>query len=400
MHRIVITALGVALAAWAATGATAAEVKITGQVRWRAETESHPRPLSTAPAGANSFALLRTRVGAEFSNSGSTRAFVQLQDARFLGRPNSGSLIDDESLGIHQAFLEVLDFLAEGLDFQAGRFEMNYGNQRLVGAVGWSNTGRAFDGVRVGLGVAERRVQLFATKLADRTGTRPDQDRNFYGGVARFKELGLEPFLFYDRDNEDATGTTSASISRFTAGTYLSRKQDAIDVNANVAFQFGKLGDTDLSAYLLAGEVGVTPEDSKVRLFGGVDYASGDDPDSDSFNAFNNLYYTGHKFRGVFDQFLASGPTGLLDAYGGVKAQWPPRWTTGATFHVLRAAQSFMVPAGEQSALGNELDVFTKHKVNANTALQLGGAWFMPDEAVFGDPSAPLWGYAMVTVGF
>ena len=43
--------------------------------------------------------------------------------------------------------MRIERFFSNSLNMKLGRMRVNYGEQRLIGAVEWSNIGRSFDGV-------------------------------------------------------------------------------------------------------------------------------------------------------------------------------------------------------------------------------------------------------------
>ena len=117
-------------------------VKINGQVRYR----MHADDKDFGKTGLQLYSELRSRIGITVAPQENLDLFVQLQDSRLIGS-NSGGLNADANVGLHQGYFKYV--IGRGWSAQAGRFEMSYGNQRLVGAVGWHNVGRTWDGVRI-----------------------------------------------------------------------------------------------------------------------------------------------------------------------------------------------------------------------------------------------------------
>ena len=148
-------------------------------------------------------------------------------------------------------------------------------------------------------------------------------------------------------------------------------------------------------------------EESTVRLAALFDYASGDDdPADETFKAFNNLYYTGHKFRGYMDYFLVSNDLGLMDAALRAKVELSDRWAIKADAHVFMSAQEYADSTGTStSAVGNEVDLTAVFE-DGNFGFTFGVSAFMAaDEAyayaanlVGGETST--WSYAMCTANF
>ena len=143
MKKVLLTVLLVVLFAFGAYAET--EVNFDGQVRVRGELDRKSFDPNQEHFQAQTF--MRTRFGVSAVVDGNAEAYVQFQDSRVLGSSGqSGSLGTFENIDLHQAFLKVNRVFVDGLGFKAGRFEVNFGNQRVFGAVGWHNVGRSWEG--------------------------------------------------------------------------------------------------------------------------------------------------------------------------------------------------------------------------------------------------------------
>jgi hypothetical protein len=115
------------------------------ELRLRGEAE-RPALADTVDA----FTLLRARLGLEASLGKGAKVFLQVQDARTFGEEASTVDASADRLDLHQGWLELTRPTgALELVLRAGRQELTLGNERLIGPVGWSNTGRsdALEGV-------------------------------------------------------------------------------------------------------------------------------------------------------------------------------------------------------------------------------------------------------------
>jgi hypothetical protein len=137
---------------------------VTGQVRHRSELD---RRSGIEPPSLH---LLRTRLNLSFRPSEDVTGFVQVQDARLFGGgdPAAGrGTLDGRApaLDLHQAYFAVTHLLGAPLRLKVGRQELAYGNQRLIGSVGWSNVGGVVGGAlgykRVFLGAELNFLQTF-----------------------------------------------------------------------------------------------------------------------------------------------------------------------------------------------------------------------------------------------
>ena len=57
------------------------------------------------------------------------------------------SVQEDGKLDLHQGYFQVDNLGWQGFGIQAGRMEVRFGNERLIGVDDWSNVTRSFDGV-------------------------------------------------------------------------------------------------------------------------------------------------------------------------------------------------------------------------------------------------------------
>ena len=142
---------------------------------------------------------------------------------------------------------------------------------------------------------------------------------------------------------------------------------------------------------------------TKARLALGIDYASGDaDPGEGTFKAFNNLYYTAHKFRGFMDYFLLSNPSGLLDLYLRGKVEPGRGWLLLADIHYFNtAADPANDPIATSRNLGWEIDLTAWTVRIPGATFLTGGSIFLPSTGFGGEDAEPgYWLYTMFLVGF
>lgn len=398
--------------------AWATEVDVNGQVRFRLHGDDKDFNIT----GGQVFSELRSRVGIAVAPQENLKLFVQFQDSRLVGS-NSGGLGADANVGLHQGYFKF--GIGRGWSVQAGRFQMVYGNQRLVGAVGWHNVGRTWDGLRLKKDSDTWYLDWFGTQLNENAFATdyPDKDRQFTGLNFRLKDKNVEVFAYGDFNRTPGEGFVNRQDTRGTAGAYSARTFGGnFDYIFNGAYQLGKqksttVADTlgvrtttekDVAAYMVSLETGYTfEEERKARVAVLFDYASGDgDPGDGDFKAFDNLYYTGHKFRGFMDYFLASNSLGLMDAVLRAKVAATGKWTLKADFHMFRAAQEFSdTTTSPTSTIGNELDLTAEFKDGMFTFVFGVSAFMAADEShiyasnLVGGETAT-WSYVMCTASF
>lgn len=373
--RIAIAVVYWGLLAVAASPLGAQELptfEFDGQFRLRGEWDGR-----TVGAGDDAATLSRIRLGVMGSFATWIRAYAQLQDARAWG--TEGNTLFDASaeyLDMHQVYAELGTEKVAG---RLGRQEVALADERLVGAVGWSNTGRAFDGARL-LGNARGVAwQVFWMNVAERdsllsVGLHPqgnqgiDDDGWLIGGFASGQLGGTtaEVTAVVDREAITKESYTLNLRAHGRAGVFL--------YEAAGAYQFGP----DRSAYFASGRAGVAI--GRATIAAQVDYLSGDDDLTDGqTKAFTTLYATNHTFYGIMDYFLA--PVAQLDQAGLVDGILRGRYNLPNSAWVRLDLHRFAVAKernGER-ALGTELDVIGNWTLHRYAGLQLGGGVFVPE---------------------
>ena len=395
------------------------ELSYSGQVRYRSEVDNRTfNPDYTTQY----YDILRTRFGVEALVDSNTHAFVQLQDSRTLGgrdqfgQLQSGTLNDGEGVDVHQAYLQLDRLWYDGVGFKAGRFEFTMGNERVLGAVGWSNVGRSWEGAQLWYASEEMRTTGFYLKLQEENDPYFDRDFDLLGMLFRFEKPGLELFGLYERnlDTVSATDQNVNALDRLTLGLYWKYTYSNWNFEVNGAYQLGNIVDTiDIQAFMATGEVGYTFDGAGEVYVGlGADYTSGDDnPNDNKFKAYDNLYYTGHKFRGFMDYFVASDTAGLMDLMLHARGKVFPEWKVMFDGHYFRTTQDYieLFDSTMTSKVGMEADLTVATTSIKGVTLQGGASLFLPQEAFVryrqnyptltsNDPT--FWSYFQATVNF
>lgn len=398
------------------TGVSGQEtLQLSGELRLRGEVE-RPAPVDTT----DGFVLSRARLGvlAELGNRASV--FLQLQDARTFGEESSTVDASADRLDLHQAYLQLVRGAGRGeLVLRAGRQEIALGNERLVGPVGWSNTGRSFDGARVMLNgpAAAWQVSALAAVVGERgrrlQGTQPVPDRADHLLLGAYGDTRLlDVYALFDRA---ATYRSWTGIDRGTLGAKVELPAvGGLSAWAEGALQVGNqlldgASSQDISAYLLGGRINYgTAAGVLANVGAGVDYLSGDEtPADDEYGAFNVLYHTGHKWYGYLDLWLdpaaRTGDRGLVDVMGNVTVRLREGWPLALDVHRFSTA---VERSGDGSSdLGWEIDATLPITIAPNQRLQLGYSAYRNGDAMpllgLGDADAWWhWGYVMLTFSF
>ena len=351
---------------------------------------------------SSSFTELRTRVGLKFSPIENLTGFVQLQDSRFYGtEPNTLTGIDN--IDLHQAYFSLNKLFDLPLNLKLGRMELAYGPQRLIGAVGWHNVGRSFDGGVLQLNTEKLDIDLFSAQTNENFELGDTNDFSLigaYGNLKVSKNYKIQPFVIGEM-------LTGSDFSRYTLGFYINGNVGNLAHEVEGAYQLGSINkNVDISAFMLAFNASYSFDTPiKPTLGAGVDYLSGDDGTDDKYNVFNTLYATNHKYYGYMDFFIDI-PThtlglGLMDIH--FKADISPisKLKTSLAFHMFNSNADFTLLDGKTStSFGSEIDLTLLYNYNSAVNFQAGFSLFSPGD-IFkqrrGEDSAT-WGYLMAVV--
>jgi hypothetical protein len=196
---------------------------------------------------------------------------------------------------------------------RAGRQELAYGDQRLVGHVSWLNAARTFDGGKATFRAKAFSVDAFATSVVrilpdgfDKSGA-GNRFAGLYGTAATLvKNATVEPYVLWKRD-VNLRGELGAlgTLQHTTFGVrMIGRLPARLDYNVEVAGQRGTLGVEDVEAWAGHWQLRESlPGAGAIKLTGEYNYASGDEDPADGVRGtFDQLYPTPHDKYGLADQ--------------------------------------------------------------------------------------------------
>jgi len=310
-----------------------------GSARYRYELFNNNN-FGAGPQDDDGFHLTRLLAHADLHLGPMLRGFVQIKSSMVDGREGGPRPIDADEFDVQQAFVDVKLPLPVGRDdvsvtLRGGRQDLLFGAQRLVGPLDWSNTRRTFEG---GRGI----FQLSKADTLDLFWVRPvvvekeepnvgDEKTSFAGvyntlslpallGEAAAVKLETYGFIL-NRSDASFAAEGTADEDRYTIGARLYGAPKPFDFDLEAAYQFGKYGSGDISAWMVASEVGYTLADAALapRLFLGFDIASGDDdPGDGDLGTFNQLFPTQHIYFGYIDVI---GRQNIIDLHPGLELQ-------------------------------------------------------------------------------
>ncbi len=355
-------------------------MKLSLQIRHRFEMNGKDFNSDTS---LNNYNLMRTRLGLAFKPMKNAMAFVQVQDSRFWGEELS-TLGDGsaDNFDLHQAYFKINKLFGANIALKMGRMEVIYGPQRLIGAVGWHNIGRSFDGVILTFFGEKFKLDLFNLKEIERLEFGDEGDKNvigLYGDFKIFKGETFQAFLIWQKlDPTD-------DLSRFTGGIYAKGESSGFRHELELAFQGGKIAGMDVSAFMAALNFGYTFSGSiKPDLAFGFDYLSGDDNGADGkFKVFDTLYATNHKYYGFMDYFLNiplnTFGLGIMDIHATLSIKPTAKSSLALKYHNFQAAKDAVLMNGSTGkSFGSEFDLTFTLKYNKHLSFVAGASYFSP----------------------
>ncbi len=270
------------------------------------------------------------------------RSSYSIKDERYNATAAGQGLTEnDAGVDFHQAFVFVGNHKEFPLSLRIGRQELNYGDQRIVGAFRWNNIARTFDAVKLRWQNAIFGVDLFTGGVVYTRSNhlnRSNPKDRFSGAYFNFNQLGsltrnnvVEAYLLARNVKRSiATDNWSGVPAPFrfpgaqdlyTAGIRLKSKPGAYgpwDYGIEAMYQFGNRTAVfpaatvaaalaaprlDQHAYATVIQAGYTwTGDYQPRLALVYSHGSGDKDSTDgASNTFQNLFPTNHLFYGYMD---------------------------------------------------------------------------------------------------
>ncbi|HEX7941338.1 MAG TPA: alginate export family protein, partial [Gemmatimonadaceae bacterium] len=398
-------------------------ITFIGEVRSRSEWDA-----PGGPAAADLFSILRTRFGARVEPTAGVSVVLQLQDSRVLGtETNSRVASTVDQFDLHQGYLQLAGaWRASDLALRAGRQEIIFGNERLVGAANWTNSGRTFDGVRAlasakGPGGADRWSATAFAAIMEENGRRfggvtagsPTLPDHFVAGAYLTRgapqKTGADVTLLYDGGaqyrsfaNADRATLDARLRAAIPAGLRLELEGAAQSGTQSVVAAGGVQSGQRVRAWLLGARLARSVRRAVLTV--GLDALSGDaTPNDGEYTAFSTMFATNHPYYGLMDVIGDPAATtkerGLRDAFGAVALNVTPAFVPRLELH------RFTLATGNDRALGLESDLVAPIKLPANTSLELGLSFFRNGTAApslsLGDPgTTKRWLYAQLRAGF
>ena len=340
----------------------------------------------------------RFRFNAAVSPTRSMKFVVQVHDARAFDK-TTGSQVAPlrDTWDLRMAYGEF----GSTNTVRIGRQELAFGEQRLLGPLGWANTARTFDGARVSLKRKGVQLDAFAVSVVtiqpdafDKSGS----GNGLYGAYLSttvVPKQTLEPYVLWRQSRGIAAELGGvADLRQATTGVRMAGKlPSAFDYSTETAVQTGSVGPDAVRAWASHWLVGktLTGVAAQPRFFGEYNYASGDGNRTDGTRGtFDQLYPTGHDKYGLADQV---GWRNIHHARAGVEFKPSAKWGVNGGYHSwwLASVTDALYGAGgaaiARSAagtagrhVGQEVDMQAAYNYSPQLQIGAGYAHLMPGE--------------------
>ena len=363
---------------------------LAGELRLRPEG-FRIRPFEGTPSTRDNYLLQRYLFGADVHFGRRVRAFAEMQSGVINGRTTGPRPTDQNSLDLHQGFVEWRSASGPrpGFGTRVGRQELSIGSSRLISASPTLNTKRSFDGVRVTAHWSRWRFEGAAAAL---TGLQPgifddgtQTDIKFWGVAAVTQGPRGAWTLYYlglsNRDIQFAQGR--GRDARHTLGVGWRDTAGIFDFNYDAILQRGDFEGGEVGAWGVSSETGARLVRGAWHLRFGLraNAASGDRDAADpSLQSFNPLF-PGASFAGPLGVF---GATNMIDVTPFVSAapgrrlilglEWPQYWRTSTADGLYNTALRLLLPpgAGRGHHVGSSVGVLSIYQVTPH--VQVSGA--------------------------
>jgi len=366
-------------------------VSIGGEIRVRGEAWDG---FGFSDANDDEFLLQRLHLHADMHASEHWRVFIEGRFNTVTDRDLPGGRRDALDADYGDFWNTFIEYITETnsteLSLRVGRQELQYGKQRLISPLDWANNRRIFDGVVLKIAGQDSpwTFDAFITQpvIEERRSFNDTNDDIVFGGVYFTRAL---PDCGVNMDAYLLAFDSSAGMydnERYTVGGRLFGAVPTIEnltFEIEGAYQFGDMGEEDVSAWMVTAEATYTFADCNMKPWVtlGFDYASGDSDPTDGDNeTFNQLFPLAHAYLGFAD---VTGRQNIMD-YRLTVGFWPiaKKLRFRGDIHLLQLADdmdglysaggAMTRPAGTEDEVGTEIDITALYKINAHADVVVG----------------------------
>lgn len=397
------------------------QLTLSGELRPRTEYRHGYKTLIDTSQSAGVFTSQRTRINFGYIKD-NLKTGITLQDVRIWGNQSQLNMYDVNTSSLHEAWAEYS--FNKKFSLKAGRQEINNDDERLFGAVGWTQQGRSHDAILIkytdstfSAHVGAAYNQTGENNIATSYSISNNYKELYYIWLnKKFKNLSIS----LTEINNGIQSPASIYSTRFsyTAGTHIEYKKDALFASVRYYHQGGiDAAKRDIEANMFGIDFSYTVK-KKTTFSLGAEILSGQSQTDttksyrDVTHQFNPLYGTAHKFNGYMDYFYAGNGhsnAGLNDFYFKTKYK-SEKWWLSLDIHQFLACADVLdiakyLQTGEnnkmESSLGTEFDLTFAYTFSSDFTAQVGYSHLLATKtmaAIKGgaDDETQNWAYLML----
>ncbi len=402
MHKVMLAALLYLLS----SSAIAAEWHVSGDLRER--YQSFDNLNFNNSANNNSWEInsrLYIKAKGEWDNGFSV--FLQPQAVHTLLHTQAAGSVNLSQVDLLQAYIQ---HHVGDTTITLGRQQLVYGDQRLLGHLGWKDVARTFDGIKASYNKDNIKVDAFAVHPADivrmtpsTTNTSGDSlvtwsHRNLLGVYATYTQqpkTGVDVYVINWNHSSNANVAPNSNIN--TYGLRAFGKWHHIDATAEAVFQSGDwLSGVSQQASAYAFKAGYSLDTWNTRFGFEYDYSPGDDKtNATTHKNFVFPFHTNHAHYGEMDRFswanmknirlsVKTSPSKALTLMGNVHFLSLDK-ATGDWLNVVGTSSLYAGnPSYTETDAGTEMDLKVVYKIASVKGLKIVGNYsvFNPGAAV------------------
>lgn len=288
-------------------------LSLSGEFQFRYEGR---QGLGYVEGADDHYGLARTRINIGVRPTPWLQFYFQGQDSRAPGirdgAHNNGVFRDP--FDVRQAYVKINGGEGSPVAFTAGRQLLNYGDQRLIGPLDWTNTSRTFDALKLEVQAGKDvKFDIFSSSVVQNDPTRrvnlSAEGNNLHGVYGSINKLipkaTIEPYVLWQTtpivmDELNFRG----DLDRYTGGVRIfAAGLKGFDYNVAVVNQWGSFASADIKAWGSYAELGYTVKAPWTpRVYAEYTFGSGDSDASDGkIGGFNDVFPTAHLWYGYND---------------------------------------------------------------------------------------------------
>lgn len=374
------------------------EFSVNAEIRTRSNLLYGYKKIPTNENSVSFVTEQRTRLGVEYK-TGILQMKITLQDSRIWGDEEiytkTGVYGDSASVDLQEAWaaLNINDFW----NFKIGRQVLHLDEGRLVSNRNWLNQGISYDAALIGFSKNDFDLDI---ALSYNNSAFELFDGEYNPAIMK----SLDYLHLKKRVNKNLNISFSSLFSGFqsgdgsnkirfktTIGPYAKYYNKKFLAKGEFYYQLGKTVDNvDVNAYFFNLETGYNF--SKLYLGAGIDYLSGQDPDTDigsRFQSFDILYGARFKYYGNLNYVLTPASTmygGVVNPFFRFNVKFNKKHNVKTTYHLLSTAQEIAnpdIPEGFYDRnLGSELDMIYTFTIKSDINIKAGYHIAFPSETM------------------